>query len=114
MEPVTISVSLTSTQKGLRHGSERVATDESDGECWKIDTQAEHIQNRIHPLILWLLCYTLASDPQFLRLRVFDRASFWCRGGNGCRMACEFRTEGESEATRMMDRVVSRSGTKAS
>jgi hypothetical protein len=75
----------------LCHAGERVAKAESYNERQKMGRKDQRIQDRIYALDIWLLCDTLAGHPQFVHLRVFGRAAFWCCGGNGCRMALEIR-----------------------
>jgi hypothetical protein len=68
--------------------------------------KGQHIQDRIYTLLVWLLRDPLARYPQFVHLRVFGRAAFWCRGGNGCRMALEIRPGEPSAMGRVNTRPV--------
>jgi hypothetical protein len=95
-----------SVKKRLCHAGERVAKAESYNERQKMGRKDQRIQDRIYALDIWLLCDTLAGHPQFVHLRVFGRAAFWCCGGNGCRMALEIRPIEPSAVGRVNTRPV--------
>jgi hypothetical protein len=93
-------------QKWLCPAGERVVKAESYDEHQKMDRKGQHVQDRIYTLLVWLLRDPLARYPQFVHLRIFGRAAFWCRGGNGCRMALEIRPSEPSAMGRVNTRPV--------